>query len=51
MLGQQFGGRSHTTILHAYKRVADRLEVDKQAALDVQSLASTLRSEHHDRSC
>jgi chromosomal replication initiator protein len=44
-LGEQFGGRTHTTVLHAYKRVADRLGVDKQAALDVQRLASTLRSE------
>ena len=50
-LGNEFGGRSHTTILHACKRVADRLEVDKQAARDVQALASILRSEHHDRSC
>jgi chromosomal replication initiator protein len=46
-LGDQFGGRSHTTILHACKRVADRLEVDKQAALDVQTLASALRSGQH----
>jgi chromosomal replication initiator protein len=45
-LGEQFGGRSHTTILHACKRVADRLEVDRQAGLDVQTLASALRSEH-----
>jgi chromosomal replication initiator protein len=50
-LGNEFGGRSHTTVLHACKRVADRLEVDKQAARDVQALASILRSEHHDRSC
>ena len=50
-LGEQFGGRSHTTILHACKRVAGRLEVDRQAALEVQTLASALRSEHHDRSC
>jgi chromosomal replication initiator protein len=44
-LGDQFGGRSHTTILHACKRVADRLEVDRKAALDVQTLASALRDE------
>jgi chromosomal replication initiator protein len=43
-LGEQFGGRTHTTILHACKRVADRLEIDKQAALDVQTLAAALRS-------
>jgi len=49
-LGEQFGGRSHTTILHACKRVADRLEVDRQAALDVQRLAAALRSEQNDRS-
>jgi chromosomal replication initiator protein len=50
-LGEQFGGRSHTTILHACKRVADRLEIDRQAVVDVQALASSLRSEHSDRSC
>jgi chromosomal replication initiator protein len=44
-LGEQFGGRTHTTIIHACKRVADRLEVDKQAALDVQTLAAALRSQ------
>ena len=43
-LGGQFGGRSHTTILHACKRVSDRLAIDKQAALDVQTLAAALRS-------
>jgi chromosomal replication initiator protein len=43
-LGEQFGGRTHTTILHACKRVADRVEVDKQAGLDVQTLGAALRS-------
>jgi chromosomal replication initiator protein len=50
-LGDQFGGRTHTTILHACKRVADRLKVDKQAALDVHTLATVLRTEHDDRDC
>ncbi len=50
-LGDAFGGRSHTTILHACKRVSARLEVDKQAASEVHNLASSMRFEQGDRNC
>ena len=49
-LGDAFGGRSHTTMLHACKRVSERLEVDRQAATEVDKLASSMRSEQGDRS-
>jgi chromosomal replication initiator protein len=48
-LGDAFGGRSHTTILHAYKRVADRLEVDTRACAELQELTQALTSGHGDR--
>jgi chromosomal replication initiator protein len=48
-LGDAFGGRSHTTIVHACKRVADRLERDETAAAEVQELALALRSDEGDR--
>jgi chromosomal replication initiator protein len=50
VLGDAFGGRSHTTMLHACNRVTDRLKIDNQAAQEVHGLATALRSEHIDRS-
>jgi chromosomal replication initiator protein len=49
-LGNAFGGRSHTTILHACKRVSERLAIDSEAAAEVQKLALAVRSKQGDRS-
>ncbi len=51
MLGKEFGGRNHATVLHACKRVAERVGSDRDAATDVHELAAALTSEQPDRAC
>ena len=41
-IGRSFGGRNHTTILHAHRRVADQIREDPQAAHTVESLRRNL---------
>ncbi len=50
-VGDAFGGRNHTTVIHACKRVSDRLHQDERAAADVRQLTWALKSEHADRGC
>ncbi len=42
-------GRNHATVVHACKRVSDRLTRDQQAADDVRHLAEMVRCEQPDR--
>ncbi len=42
-IGAAFGGRSHTTVLHACRRAAERLAGDPSAAEDVDRLTRELR--------
>src|SRR5207244_3459585 len=37
-IGRQFGGRDHTTVLHAWRRTSSRLVIDEVARRDVMSL-------------
>jgi chromosomal replication initiator protein len=55
-IGRQFGGRDHTTVLHAYRRAARRIAEDTASREVVDSLCSDLRVSkqtndisHHDR--
>ncbi len=41
-LGEAFGGRNHATILHACKRVSDRISTSPDDAADVAALAARL---------
>ncbi len=50
-LGHHFGGRNHATVLHACKRVGQRLESDDNAADELRQLTAALASEQPDRSC
>ncbi len=50
-IGSAFGGRNHATVLHACKRVADRLVADPQAASDVNKLTELLSGNGADRTC
>jgi chromosomal replication initiator protein len=49
-LGEAFGGRNHATVIHACKRVAERITSDPEAAQDVDKLGVLIRSHHPDRS-
>jgi len=48
-IGDSFGGRNHATILHACKRVADRLTTEPDIAGDVAELSSQLATRQGDR--
>ena len=41
-IGRRFGGRDHSTVLHACKRAADRLGVDPEAYDAVQAISDRL---------
>jgi chromosomal replication initiator protein len=43
-IGEAFGGRNHATILHACKRVEERVGNDQQAVQDLEELAAALVS-------
>jgi chromosomal replication initiator protein len=42
-IGRAFGGRNHTTVLHAYKRTAERIAGDADAFEAVRRLTESLR--------
>lgn len=41
-IGDAFGGRDHTTVLHACRKVTELMEADNQVAEDYNNLLSTL---------
>ena len=43
-IGRAFGGRNHTTVLHAYKRTAERIAGDPDAFDTVRRLTDLLRT-------
>ena len=48
-IGGAFGGRNHATVLHACRRVAERLAVDREAAADVTAISDQIRAGQGDR--
>jgi chromosomal replication initiator protein len=56
-IGRQFGGRDHTTVLHAYRRTASRIAEDATSRElvdnlleDLHATGKTSAGPHHDRS-
>jgi chromosomal replication initiator protein len=43
-IGRRFGGRDHTTVLHAVKKIEELMQIDDQIARDVEALTRKLRS-------
>ena len=41
-IGEAFGGRNHATVLHACKRVEERVGSDQHAVHELEELATTL---------
>jgi chromosomal replication initiator protein len=41
-IGRAFGGRNHTTVLHAYRKTAERIATDRDAYETVRRLTETL---------
>jgi chromosomal replication initiator protein len=50
-IGKAFGDRNHATVLHACRRVSERLSNDQQATDDVENIALAIRSKQGDRDC
>jgi chromosomal replication initiator protein len=50
-IGHAFGGRNHATVLHACKRVSDRLHNDPQAVDQIAEIEAQLRGRQADRHC
>lgn len=50
-IGDAFGGRNHATVLHACKRVSDRLATDDNAGSELRGLRSVITHSEDDRTC
>ena len=50
-IGDAFGGRNHATVLHACKRVSDRLAGDQHTGAELEQLKATIAKNGDDRSC
>jgi chromosomal replication initiator protein len=48
-IGEAFGGRNHATVLHACKRVSERLAEDNNVAHELDSLTQRLDHQQDDR--
>ena len=48
-IGRRFGGRNHTTVMHACKRIAERIARDPEAFEAVRRLTDRLRAPGDDR--
>ena len=49
-IGRKFGGRGHTTVLHACRRTEQRLTSDPEASALVEGLSKALKQGRDDRS-
>jgi chromosomal replication initiator protein len=50
-IGSAFGGRNHATVLHACRRVAERVHSDPDSAAEVEQVLAALRARQSDRAC
>jgi len=48
-IGAAFGGRNHATVLHACRRVTERMDVDQQAVHEIEELRSIIDRRRADR--
>jgi chromosomal replication initiator protein len=48
-IGKHFGGRDHTTVMHACKRVEELTETDPRLALAIAEIASALSGDPNQR--
>jgi chromosomal replication initiator protein len=49
-IGQDFGGRNHATVLHACKRVEERVANDQHAVDEIEEIKETIAAGGRDRS-
>jgi len=41
-IGNEFGGRDHTTVLHAHEKISNLIKVDKQLQQEIQQIKTSL---------
>lgn len=42
-IGELFGGRDHTTVMHAHSKIADTMKVDRDASNQIQELINRIK--------
>ena len=50
-IGRAFGGRNHATVVHACKRVSERLKNDQQIVDEIATLSALVSVRQADRNC
>lgn len=43
-IGEEFGGRDHTTVIHAHDKISDMIKKDKSFANDIEDIKNQLKS-------
>lgn len=43
-IGEEFGGRDHTTVIHAHEKITQALQTDRQLQTTIQELIDTIRN-------
>ena len=44
-IGEEFGGRDHTTVIHAHDKISNMIQSDKQFEREIQELEKLIRAE------
>lgn len=44
-IGDEFGGRDHSTVIHAYEKIKDELETDLELQVQIENLKSQIKGE------
>ena len=50
-IGKAFGGRNHATVLHACRRVSERLKNDQHVVDEIAGLSALVSAHQADRNC
>ena len=43
-IGEEFGGRDHTTVIHAHEKISKLLEEDSDLNRDIEDIKETLKT-------
>ena len=43
MIGDSFGGKDHTTVIHSHRKIKEQLKTDKKLKLDIDRLISNIK--------
>jgi chromosomal replication initiator protein len=45
-IGEAFGGRDHTTVIHAYEKISEQLKVDPELSKVIQTITEQIKNQH-----